>query len=158
LSARPRHTSPRSISRRSLTPPCPQFTVQGRQIKILLGKTYIPLVCAPQSPDEEIGLEKSTSSSLRSLERQLKIIRALSLLQLSRSTRRHRRQLRRQDSSTMGNDPTTNPPNASLSGLIATLAPTALVAGVYLLIFLILRRSQRRWYAPRTYLGTLREE
>jgi hypothetical protein len=58
----------------------------------------------------------------------------------------------------MGNDPTTNPPNASLSGLIATLAPTALVAGVYLLIFLILRRSQRRWYAPRTYLGTLREE
>lgn len=55
-------------------------------------------------------------------------------------------------------DPTDNVPNASLSGMIATLAPTALYAGVYVLIFLILRRSRRRWYAPRTYLGTLREE
>ncbi|KAF8855365.1 DUF221-domain-containing protein [Acephala macrosclerotiorum] len=54
--------------------------------------------------------------------------------------------------------PTQNVSNASLSGMIATLAPTALVAGVYVLIFLILRKSQRRWYAPRTYLGTLREE
>lgn len=51
-----------------------------------------------------------------------------------------------------------NEPNVSLSGLIATLAPTALVAGVYFLVFLILRRSQRRFYAPRTYLGTLREQ
>lgn len=54
--------------------------------------------------------------------------------------------------------PTQNVPDASLSGMIATLAPTALVAGVYVLIFLILRKSHRRWYAPRTYLGTLREE
>lgn len=50
-----------------------------------------------------------------------------------------------------------NPKTSSLSGLISTLAPVALVAGVYLLIFLILRRSQRRWYAPRTYIGSLRE-
>ncbi|KAH8678707.1 hypothetical protein BGZ60DRAFT_428531 [Tricladium varicosporioides] len=54
--------------------------------------------------------------------------------------------------------PVANTPETSLSGLIATLAPTALVAGVYILIFLILRKSQRRWYAPRTYLGTIREE
>lgn len=53
---------------------------------------------------------------------------------------------------------TTNSDDASLSGLISTLAPTAIVAGVYFLIFLVLRSSQRRWYAPRTYLGTLREE
>jgi len=58
----------------------------------------------------------------------------------------------------MADTPEENTPNTSLSGLIATLAPTALVAGVYLLIFLILRKSHRRWYAPRTYLGTLREE
>ncbi|KAK0119810.1 hypothetical protein ONS95_011242 [Cadophora gregata] len=51
-----------------------------------------------------------------------------------------------------------NKPNVSLSGLIATLAPTALIAAVYFLVFLILRKSQRRFYAPRTYLGTLREQ
>lgn len=45
----------------------------------------------------------------------------------------------------------------SLSGMIATLAPVALIAAVYLIIFLILRRSQRRYYAPRTYLGSLRD-
>ena len=48
--------------------------------------------------------------------------------------------------------------NSSFSGLYMTLGPTALIAVVYILIFLILRRSNRRWYAPRTYLGTLREE
>lgn len=48
--------------------------------------------------------------------------------------------------------------NASLSGLIATLAPCALYALVYVAIFLILRKSKRRFYAPRTYLGTLREQ
>jgi hypothetical protein len=41
---------------------------------------------------------------------------------------------------------------------VDTLIPTVLYAGVYILIFLILRRSNRRWYAPRTYLGTLRDE
>lgn len=45
----------------------------------------------------------------------------------------------------------------SLSGLVATLVPTAIIAGVYFLVFLILRRSQRRWYAPRSYIGSLRE-
>ncbi|KAL1858947.1 hypothetical protein VTK73DRAFT_7723 [Phialemonium thermophilum] len=47
--------------------------------------------------------------------------------------------------------------SASLSGLVSTLAPVALISGIYLIIFLILRRSQRRFYAPRTYLGSLRE-
>lgn len=46
---------------------------------------------------------------------------------------------------------------SSLSGMVSTLAVCAPIAGVYLVIFLILRRSQRRFYAPRTYLGSLRE-
>lgn len=50
-----------------------------------------------------------------------------------------------------------NPQSSSLSGLVATLVPVAITAAVYFVIFLILRRSQRRWYAPRTYLGSLRE-
>jgi hypothetical protein len=56
------------------------------------------------------------------------------------------------------NSPPQNTSGTSLSGLVDTLIPTAVIAGVYVLIFLILRRSNRRWYAPRTYLGTLREE
>ncbi|TAQ84055.1 hypothetical protein B7494_g7621 [Chlorociboria aeruginascens] len=52
----------------------------------------------------------------------------------------------------------TTTPDTSLSGLVSTLVPTALYAVVYVAIFLILRRSQRRWYAPRTYLGALREQ
>ena len=46
---------------------------------------------------------------------------------------------------------------ASLSGFVSTLVPVAVISGVYLLIFLVLRMSQRRYYAPRTYLGSLRE-
>ncbi|KAI0490178.1 hypothetical protein F4859DRAFT_463909 [Xylaria cf. heliscus] len=46
---------------------------------------------------------------------------------------------------------------ASAAGLYLTLAPVALTAAVYLSIFLVLRKSQRRFYAPRTYLGSLRE-
>ncbi|KAH8680998.1 hypothetical protein BX600DRAFT_8906 [Xylariales sp. PMI_506] len=49
------------------------------------------------------------------------------------------------------------PAPASLSGLISTLAPVALISGIYLVIFLILRKSQRRFYAPRTYIGSLRD-
>lgn len=49
-------------------------------------------------------------------------------------------------------------PPVSLQGLYLTLAPVALTAAVYIVIFLVLRRSQRRWYAPRTYLGNLREQ
>lgn len=46
----------------------------------------------------------------------------------------------------------------SLSSMVSTLIPALILAGAFLLLFLILRRSQRRIYAPRTYLGTLREE
>lgn len=45
----------------------------------------------------------------------------------------------------------------SLSGMISTLVPVAITAGIYFLIFIILRRSQRRFYAPRSYIGSLRE-
>ncbi|KAK6827993.1 hypothetical protein PG990_009624 [Apiospora arundinis] len=45
----------------------------------------------------------------------------------------------------------------SLSSLVSTLVPVAVVAGIYLVVFLILRKSQRRYYAPRTYLGSIRE-
>ncbi|KAF3767576.1 DUF221-domain-containing protein [Cryphonectria parasitica EP155] len=58
-------------------------------------------------------------------------------------------------SSSAGSNQDTTP--VSLSGLISTLAPVAVVAGIYFLIFLILRRSQRRFYAPRSYIGSLRE-
>ncbi|OTB19899.1 hypothetical protein K445DRAFT_313688 [Daldinia sp. EC12] len=47
-------------------------------------------------------------------------------------------------------------PPASAASLYLTLAPVALTAGVYFTIFLALRKSQRRFYAPRTYLGSLR--
>ncbi|VBB73952.1 Putative protein of unknown function [Podospora comata] len=47
--------------------------------------------------------------------------------------------------------------SSSLSALVSTLAPVAVVSGAYLAVFLILRRSKRRYYAPRTYLGSLRE-
>ncbi|EJT78079.1 phosphate metabolism protein 7 [Gaeumannomyces tritici R3-111a-1] len=46
--------------------------------------------------------------------------------------------------------------DSSISGLVATLVPTLIIALVYIAIFLILRKSQRRWYAPRTYIGSLR--
>jgi hypothetical protein len=52
----------------------------------------------------------------------------------------------------------TKTPNASLSGLVATLIPALIIALVYFTIFLVLRKSHRRWYAPRTYLGTIREQ
>lgn len=48
-------------------------------------------------------------------------------------------------------------PPASLSGMVSTLVPVAVTAGVYFLIFLILRKSHRRFYAPRSYIGSLRE-
>ncbi|CAL3967118.1 hypothetical protein PZA11_003524 [Diplocarpon coronariae] len=57
----------------------------------------------------------------------------------------------------MADDPSQTK-NVSVSGLVATLAPTAIIAGVYFLIFVALRKSHRRFYAPRTYLGTLREQ
>ncbi|KAI0172076.1 DUF221-domain-containing protein [Hypoxylon sp. FL1284] len=56
--------------------------------------------------------------------------------------------------SNVGSSRTDEP--ASAATLYLTLAPVALSAAVYLTIFLILRKSQRRYYAPRTYLGSLR--
>ncbi|KAM5345281.1 hypothetical protein ACJ41O_011143 [Fusarium nematophilum] len=46
----------------------------------------------------------------------------------------------------------------SLSGMVSTLVPILIISGVYILIFLFFRKSQRRFYAPRTYLGSLRED
>ncbi|PGH19537.1 hypothetical protein AJ80_03872 [Polytolypa hystricis UAMH7299] len=53
-----------------------------------------------------------------------------------------------------------NPQNASnsASGLVSTLIPTLVISGAMILLFLILRLSQRRHYAPRTYIGSLREQ
>jgi hypothetical protein len=42
-------------------------------------------------------------------------------------------------------------------GMLATLAPVAVVSAIYIAAFLVLRKSQRRYYAPRTYLGNLKE-
>lgn len=42
--------------------------------------------------------------------------------------------------------------------MISTLVPVLALSLVYIVIFLILRRSQRRFYAPRTYLGSLRHK
>ena len=45
----------------------------------------------------------------------------------------------------------------SLSGMVSTLVPLLVISSIYIIIFLVLRRSKRRFYAPRTYLGALRE-
>lgn len=45
----------------------------------------------------------------------------------------------------------------NLLGMVSTLVPVLITAAVYLVIFLLIRKSQRRFYAPRTYLGSLRE-
>jgi hypothetical protein len=66
--------------------------------------------------------------------------------------------VRKTFSSKMTNSTSQSPPSSSLSGMVSTLIPTLLVALVYVSIFLVLRRSQRRFYAPRTYLGTMREQ
>lgn len=57
--------------------------------------------------------------------------------------------------SNVGSNRDTKP--VSLSGLVSTLVPTLVVAGIYFGIFLILRRYQQRWYSPRSYIGSLRE-
>jgi hypothetical protein len=38
------------------------------------------------------------------------------------------------------------------------LIPALIIAGIMVSIFIILRRSQRRQYLPRTYVGSLREQ
>lgn len=57
---------------------------------------------------------------------------------------------------TQGEDPkdTSN----SGFGLVTTIVPTLAVFLVMILLFIILRRSERRMYMPRTYLGVLRPE
>ncbi|KAE8147936.1 hypothetical protein BDV25DRAFT_159328 [Aspergillus avenaceus] len=59
-------------------------------------------------------------------------------------------QLVRRDS----DDPSDTP--ATASALVVTLVPALVSAGAMVLIFLILRRSERRMYMPRTYLGVLK--
>ncbi|POS88307.1 hypothetical protein EPUL_000361 [Erysiphe pulchra] len=58
----------------------------------------------------------------------------------------------------MSDQPIENIPNTTLSALLATLVPTLITSGIYLGIFLVLRRSHKRFYAPRTYIDTLRED
>ncbi|KZF23298.1 DUF221-domain-containing protein [Xylona heveae TC161] len=48
--------------------------------------------------------------------------------------------------------------NPSLSSFVTVLVPVAIVAGVEFVAFLILRRMYPRHYAPRTFLGSLRQE
>ncbi|KAI5291752.1 hypothetical protein KEM52_000077 [Ascosphaera acerosa] len=46
----------------------------------------------------------------------------------------------------------------SASGLLSTLVPALASAGVMVLVFMVLRLSERRQYIPRSYIGTLREQ
>jgi hypothetical protein len=41
--------------------------------------------------------------------------------------------------------------------MVSTLVPVVVISAIYIAIFLVLRKSHRRYYAPRTYLGSLRE-
>jgi calcium permeable stress-gated cation channel len=43
-------------------------------------------------------------------------------------------------------------------GMLYTLGTAAIVAGIFFTIFLVLRKSNKRFYAPRTYLGSIPEE
>ncbi|SCV61358.1 related to A.thaliana hyp1 protein [Fusarium fujikuroi] len=45
----------------------------------------------------------------------------------------------------------------SLMGMVSTLVPVLATSTIYILVFLILRTSNPRFYAPRTCPGTLRE-
>ncbi|OAA50486.1 DUF221 domain-containing protein [Metarhizium rileyi] len=51
-----------------------------------------------------------------------------------------------------GQSDSTNQPQ-SVWGMVDTLVPVLVVSVIYLILFLIFRRSQRRFYAPRTYIG-----
>lgn len=48
--------------------------------------------------------------------------------------------------------------SSSVSALVSTLIPAVLFSLVFITAFLILRPSQRRVYAARTYLPVLRKE
>ncbi|EXL66028.1 hypothetical protein FOPG_17777 [Fusarium oxysporum f. sp. conglutinans race 2 54008] len=45
----------------------------------------------------------------------------------------------------------------SLLGMASTLAPVLATSMIYIIVFLVLRKSNGRFYAPRSCLGTLRE-
>ncbi|KAI9796523.1 MAG: hypothetical protein M1825_000611, partial [Sarcosagium campestre] len=70
----------------------------------------------------------------------------------------HSTLFRRQEAGKSGSAQDKSGESNSLSGMIATLIPVLLIAVPFFLLFLVLRRSQRRQYAPRTYLGTLRSQ
>lgn len=42
--------------------------------------------------------------------------------------------------------------------MLSTLIPSAVIAGAMILAFIILRRKFRRYYVPRTFLASLRED
>ncbi|KAF3904142.1 hypothetical protein AA313_de0204409 [Arthrobotrys entomopaga] len=46
----------------------------------------------------------------------------------------------------------------SLSGFLSSLIVNGIIFAVMLILFLILRKSQRHQYAPRTYVGTIKKE
>lgn len=46
---------------------------------------------------------------------------------------------------------------ADEEALLNTLGPTLLVTFLYVVIFLATRKRQKRFYAPRSYLGSLRD-
>lgn len=45
--------------------------------------------------------------------------------------------------------------SSSISGMISTLVPVLVLSAVYLLIFLVFRRKEKRFHAPRSYLGSM---
>lgn len=47
--------------------------------------------------------------------------------------------------------------SSSLSAFLSTLIPSVIVAVAFVIGFIILRKSQRRQYMPRTYIGYLRD-
>ncbi|KAK4163183.1 hypothetical protein QBC43DRAFT_290148 [Cladorrhinum sp. PSN259] len=61
------------------------------------------------------------------------------------------------DSTNSGNDQEDNDKAFTLWSMLLTLGPVLAVSSIYIGIFLVLRKSKRRYYAPRTYLGNLRE-
>ncbi|KAL9126623.1 MAG: hypothetical protein Q9217_004361 [Psora testacea] len=63
--------------------------------------------------------------------------------------------LRRQSQGSAVNDEDNSP---SLSQLVSTLAPVALVAFIYVTLWLIMRPRLKRNYMPRSYLGSLRPQ
>ncbi|KAL2196869.1 hypothetical protein P885DRAFT_69342 [Corynascus similis CBS 632.67] len=57
----------------------------------------------------------------------------------------------------MSSNSNEEPDASTLSGMVSTLVPVVVISSAYIAVFLVLRKSQRRYYAPRTYLGSLRE-